>query len=205
MIFGSLFYARAIKCYWCRIFPGLTGVTAVGEGTQMRCRRWVLGVGLAILFGSVSTEGQVTYTQSTVHVSEYDFTITDVTVDGAGTVYYYTLARLIERVTSDGTYTNLSGFGSTVIKGISPPDPSTATLATSVALQMQENNANLTADSDGNLYFYQDGLLLKLQASDQSIYRVSGGGIFKTAWMLDGDSGLESSFSFSGNTALDAE
>jgi len=161
------------------------------RGIQIHRLKWMFTAAIlgSVSLGSVSS--QVTYTQSTVHVSEFDFDIKNVTVDGSGNVYYYTLARLIEKVSSDGAYTNLSGFGSTVIKGISPPETSAGTPALEVALQMQDNNANLLSDSDGNLFFYQDGLILELRASDQMIYRRSGGGAFKTAWTLDGTSGID--------------
>ncbi|MBS12354.1 MAG: hypothetical protein CME19_12210 [Gemmatimonadetes bacterium] len=100
----------------------------------MSSRRWVLAVALAILIGAIPAQGQVTYAQSTLNTSEFDFDIKNVTIDGAGNIHYYTLARVVVKVAADGDSTNLSRFGGTVIRGLIPTDPSTGTLASTVAL-----------------------------------------------------------------------
>ncbi|MFT5365597.1 MAG: hypothetical protein ACI8V2_000537 [Candidatus Latescibacterota bacterium] len=137
---------------------------------------FVLSIGMA--------QAQVpTYTVSTLHTSDSAILgIKALAVDGAGNVYYYKVSeRLIEKLSPNGTVTVFSGAGGSVIRNIiigsvgpfAPAD---------LALQMQDNNANLMADDAGNLYFHMNSLTMRYNPTDGQVTHIAGGGLLGAAF-----------------------
>lgn len=140
---------------------------------------------LAIILSATSIFAQApTYTVSTMFTSDAaTLGIKAIAVDGAGNVYYYKVSeRLIEKLGPGSTApTVFSGAGGTAIRNIiigslGPYAPA------DLALQMQDNNANLMADNAGNLYFQMSSLTLRYSPTDGQISHIAGGGLLGAAF-----------------------